>query len=191
MTARTFAELAKDSPAVGDVHISGSDSGKPKKPRKPRTYTQMLISGDKTEGDADVFAIKSEDRLVGTFKAIEILPDQNLIFGWASVVTKGGKLVVDKQGDVIEPEELEKAAYDFVLEARDHGHMHQTVGTGRMVESMMFTAEKQAALGVALGFEGWWVGFKVDSDTVWQAHKRGELPEFSIGGLAVPVDHEE
>lgn len=184
---RTFAEIAKDSPAVGDVHIQGTPPGRRKKPRKPRTFVETFDA----EGDADIFAIKGEDRTIGTFKAVEFQPDQQLIFGWASIATKGGKLVVDKQNDVIEPEELEKAAYDFVLEARDHGHMHQTVGTGRMVESMMFTEEKQKALGIALGFEGWWVGFKVDSEAVWQAHKRGELPEFSIGGLAVPVDYEE
>jgi hypothetical protein len=32
---------------------------------------------------------------------------------------------------------------------------------------------------------GWWTGFKVDSPALWAAHKRGERPEFSIGGKAV------
>jgi len=32
--------------------------------------------------------------------------------------------------------------------------------------------------------DGWWVGFLVDDDGVWEAHKRGERPEFSIGGRA-------
>ena len=45
----------------------------------------------------------------------KMVPDQQLIFGWASVVEKNGVLIIDKQGDIITPETLEDAAYDFVL----------------------------------------------------------------------------
>ena len=55
-------------------------------------------------------------------------------------------------------------------------------GVGRMIESMMFTCEKQDALGICLNMEGWWLGFKVDDPNTWAQIKRGELPEFSIGG---------
>ena len=85
---------------------------------------------------------------------------------------------------MIAPETLENGAYDFMLNAGVHGHMHENVGTGRPIESMVFTKEKQAALGIDLGKVGWWVGFKVENPDVWAAHKRGELPEFSIGGKA-------
>jgi hypothetical protein len=115
--------------------------------------------------------------------------DQQLIFGWASTSEINGQLVIDQQGDGIAPEDLEKAAYDFVLYARKHGDMHENVGTGRLVESMMFTREKQDILGIDLGKTAWWVGFKVDDPATWAAHKRGELPEFSIGGTGrrVPI----
>lgn len=122
------------------------------------------------------------------FKIAKADADRQLIFGWASVVEEGGRLIIDKQGDAILPEDLEKAAYDFVLYARQHGEMHKTIGTGRLVESMVFTMEKQAALGVSLGKVGWWVGFKVHDDDTWAAHKRGDLPEFSIGGSGRRVD---
>jgi hypothetical protein len=112
-------------------------------------------------------------------------PDKQLIFGWASIVEKGGKPVVDKQGDIIPVEELEKAAYDFVLHSRQNDDRHIGGPTGRCVESMVFTKDKQQALGIDLGKVGWWVGFKVDDDDLWAAHKRGERPEFSIGGGAV------
>jgi len=115
-------------------------------------------------------------------------PDQQLIFGWASVVEQDGKIIVDKQGDMISPEELEKAAYDFTLYDRRHGDMHELVGTGRMVESMVFTKDKQAALGIDLKKVGWWVGFKVDDPRVWAGYKRGERPEFSIGGVGQRVE---
>lgn len=117
-------------------------------------------------------------------------PDQRMIFGWASVVTKDGKPIIDKQNDIIPVDELEKAFYDYVLYSRDQGHMHSRTGVGRMIECMVFTKQKQDALGIDLGIEGAWVGYLVDDDAVWAAHKRGELPEFSIGGAAVPVEVE-
>ncbi len=94
--------------------------------------------------------------------------------------------MVDKQGDMILPAELERAAYDFVLHSRDGGDMHLRKGCSRLVESIVFTKEKQAAMGIELpgGMVGWWTGFYVDDDELWAAHKRGERPEFSIGGTA-------
>lgn len=118
------------------------------------------------------------------------VPDQQLIFGWASVIEKDGKVIVDKQGDIIGPEELENAAYEFVLISRDHGDMHKRTSTGKLVESMVFTKEKQEALGVDLGQVGWWTGFKINDSALWAAHKRGERPEFSIGGAAIPIEVE-
>lgn len=122
------------------------------------------------------------------FKVAKADADQQLIFGWASVVEKNGQLIIDKQGDVILPDDLEKAAYDFVLYARKHGDMHDNVGTGRLIESMVFTKEKQSLLGIDLGKVAWWTGFRVDDAETWQAHKRGELPEFSIGGTGRRVE---
>jgi hypothetical protein len=115
----------------------------------------------------------------------KVAPDQQLVFGWASVIEKNGVLVVDKQGDIIPVSAMEPAAYDFVLYSRDHGDMHEQTGAGRLIESMMFTVEKQAALGIDLGMVGWWTGFKIDSPELWGAYKRGERPEFSIGGSAL------
>ncbi len=122
------------------------------------------------------------------FKVAKVDADQQLIFGWASVVEVNGQLVIDKQGDAILPADLEKAAYDYVLYARKHGDMHENVGTGRLIESMVFTKEKQDILGIDLGKVAWWTGFKVDDPETWAAHKRGELPEFSIGGTGRRVE---
>jgi hypothetical protein len=115
-------------------------------------------------------------------------PDQHLIFGWAYVSEKDGKAVIDHQGDIIPVEELENAAYEFNINSRSGGDMHAKKNVAKLVESVVFTKEKQAALGIDLGQVGWWVGFKVHDEDVWAAHKRGERPEFSIGGAAI---HEE
>jgi broad specificity phosphatase PhoE/cation transport regulator ChaB len=110
--------------------------------------------------------------------------DRQLVFGWASISSVGGEMVVDKQEDIIPEDELETAAYDFVLYHRQQGDMHDRMGVGRLVESMMFTKQKQDALGIDLGLVGWFVGFKVDDAGVWKRIKEGDLPEFSIGGKA-------
>jgi hypothetical protein len=112
--------------------------------------------------------------------------DRQLVFGWASVVEKNGQVVIDKQGDIIPVEELETAAYDFMLNGGDGGDMHERPGVAKMIESIVFTKEKQQALGIDIGLVGWWVGFKVTDADLWKAIKSGDRPEFSIGGSAVP-----
>lgn len=122
----------------------------------------------------------------------KVVPDQQMIFGWLSVASANGIEIIDKQGDIIPIVELEKAAYEFVLYSRTHGEMHSKIGTGRLVESMVFTPEKAVA-GIMAKNEkgeaimGWWGGFRVDDPGTWARHKSGALPEFSIGGKATPV----
>jgi hypothetical protein len=141
------------------------------------------------ESDGDIIRQRKSWLIPLDIKKYE--PDQQLIFGWASIVEKNGIPIVDKQKDIIPVSELENAAYEFVLYSRDHGDMHARKGMGKLVESMVFTKEKQAALGVDLGQIGWWVGFKVTDGDLWAAHKRGDRPEFSIGGAAIPVEVQE
>lgn len=167
-------QITKDMGA-GDVHVSSTGKDKPKK--KPLAFTEP------SEGKDDV-----EKDFRTTIQIAKVDPDQRLIFGWASVSQIDGEDVIDKQGDVIPIEELEKAAYEFMLRFRQHGDMHSDVGTGYAVESMVFTPEK-AALGIVAKVDGqqiygWFVGFKIESDDVWKRAKDGLLPEFSIGGRA-------
>lgn len=124
-------------------------------------------------------------------------PEQQLVFGVANMaVTADGKPVEDLQGDVIPSAELEKAMYDYVVESRQGGTMHQEIGTGTLVESFVATPEKLAALLKGLGIEvvdgladigafkgvAAWVGFHVEDEATWTAVKDGTLKAFSIGG---------
>jgi len=110
---------------------------------------------------------------------------RRLVFGWGNVCTVGGRLVKDLHDDVIPANELEEAAYCFVLNVREAGdaHMRRT-GVGKLVESVFFSVEKQRAIGIDLGFEAWWLGFRVDDDTVWAKVRSGAYKSFSIGGTA-------
>ena len=112
--------------------------------------------------------------------------DEHLIFGWASVAADAdGIPVVDSQGDVIPIDELEQAAYRFVEFSGTGGEMHSKLGVAKLVESAVFTPEKIAALGLSTEIPlGWWVGFRVTDEEVWQKIKSGVYSMFSIGGRA-------
>lgn len=128
---------------------------------------------------------KSDDgvELIGTISKVE--PDKRLVFGWVTIAEEGGKTLVDKQGDVIAMDEVEKMAYNFVLNCRQAGEMHEKVGVGKLVESIVLTKEKQDALGIDLGRTGWWAGFKVSDDAVWDKVKKGDYKAFSIHGKGI------
>jgi hypothetical protein len=112
--------------------------------------------------------------------------DKKLVFGWASIIKDTyGKVLLDRQDDFIDSEEeLEKAAYDYVLRSRDGGEMHIRKGVSTMVESIVLSEEKQSALGIPAGIVpiGWWVGFKVNDSRVWQEVKKGGYIGFSVHG---------
>lgn len=118
--------------------------------------------------------------------------DKKIVFAWASVIEENGEQLVDKQGDIIFEEDLENAAYNFVLNSRNAGEMHiKKSGIGRLIESVVFTKEKQKALGIDLGKVGWFVGFKIDNDEVWEKIKKGDYPMMSIGGKGKRENVEE
>jgi hypothetical protein len=145
----------------------------------------------------------------GTFAKLDA--DKHLAFGWASVTKIDGQDVIDKQGDYIPLEEIESAAYTYVIGSRVGGDMHRRNGMGQfvgkrgvfqksvgtdtphkvsdMVESMVFTPEKISKMGLPSDFtQGWWVGFKIHDEPTWDLVKKGERTGFSIHGRGRRVD---
>ena len=112
--------------------------------------------------------------------------DEQLVFGWAYVSEDAeGRLIVDSDNDVIEKEELEAAAYDYVLEARKGNERHSGKTVGRLVESVVLTPEKAEAMGMdAPPVSGWWIGIKVDDPACYAKIKSGEYAMFSVEGSA-------
>lgn len=131
---------------------------------------------------------KSEE--VGkSFNVYKVDSDKRFVFGWASVsITVEGEQLEDRQKDMIDPDVLEEAAYDYVLHFRDTGEEHISTmrKKGKLVESCVFTAEKQKAMGIPEGILpiGWWIGFKIDDDDAWERVKNGTYKMFSIEGKA-------
>ena len=128
----------------------------------------------------------SDKSEVASAKIVKIDDDKRLVFGWASIIKdEYGKILLDRQDDFIDSEdELENAAYDYVLKSRDGGEMHVRRGVSKMVESVVFTEEKQRAMGIPVGSmpTGWWIGFKVNDNSVWNQVKKGEYAGFSVHG---------
>lgn len=113
--------------------------------------------------------------------------EQQLVFGWASVSKDAsGNRPLDWQGDYVDAEELEQAVYKFNLEFRESNEMHAGPTIGYLVESVMFTKQKMAAMGIPEGTvpEGWWVGFRIESPEIYQKVKMGIYKMFSIEGQA-------
>jgi hypothetical protein len=122
-------------------------------------------------------------------KILKADDEQRMVYGWASVVTENGEPVIDRQGDVIEPDTLVKAVNNFMEHVRVGKAMHTGDQVGVVVHSMPITKEIGDALGIHSDREGWVVAYKVYDDNVWNMVKSGELAAFSIGGRAVKEDY--
>lgn len=131
-------------------------------------------------------AVQKSDNNVSILKTDD---DKRLVFGWASIsITVDGEQLEDRQQDMIDPEDLEEAAYEYVLNFRDTGEEHIPTmrKKGKLVESCVFTEEKQRAMGIPAGTIpiGWWIGFKIEDDDAWERVKNGTYRMFSIEGKA-------
>ena len=113
-------------------------------------------------------------------------PAEQLVSGWANVaINADGSIPLDWQDDVIRPETLEKAAIKFMLEYRESGEMHNNLdAVGTIVESIVFTKEKQEALGIPEGCvpQGWFITVKVHDSDVFAKVVDGTYKMFSIQG---------
>lgn len=154
-----------------------------------------------------VYYSKSEKvdfELAGTFSKLDT--DKRLAFGWASVCKVDGEILEDRQGDLVDPDQIEDLVYEYNLKQRTGGDMHlrtdgidvyeqqferpgdTPVHVADLVESIMFTAEKKRALGLPDDYpEGWWVGFKYHDDDVWDDIKSGRRGAFSVHGTGIRI----
>ncbi len=124
-------------------------------------------------GDEDEVA-KAEP--AGIFVTIEKADlEEGVIYGVASVAN-----VKDRQGDVIRPDVLRKAAHEFLASRNGafddtHGYLGGGDIPGKLVESWM-------------DGDRWRIGFRPDDIEVAKAAANGEYVGFSIEGLARRVE---
>ena len=116
---------------------------------------------------------------------------QQIVYGWAGQYTDvDGNPVVDLQGDVISPDETEKASYAYLLDKRDNGVMHDGKTVGKIVASLVTTPDVvKAFFGDDVKIPvGWIIGVKYPDKKIFKAVVDGKLNMFSIQGQA---DREE
>jgi hypothetical protein len=93
----------------------------------------------------------------------------------------------DAQGEIYSHHEVEQAAHGYLAKSRQLKIMHRgrvlTDEEAQIVESYVARADHQ--IGDEKVVKGTWLaGFKLWSDALWHAVKRGELNSISIGGIA-------
>lgn len=162
--------------AVDRLNEKNVNYKNPNVPRKVSVESKSLRKG------------KADD-LEWAGKVSKVDTDKRQVFGWCSLTKVNGEDVVDRQGDYIPLDEVEKSAYNYVIHSRKGGDMHKRDGeaplhTSDLIESFVVTPEKLEALGLDSDAvpHGWWVGFKVNDDSQWEAVKKGERAHFSIHG---------
>lgn len=115
------------------------------------------------------------------------------VYGYASTsVDSAGNLVVDHQGDIIPPDELEAAVTGFLRSEAATNVEHQGPDVGRVIETALITPERLESYGLAIDEDsphpapqvGWLVGFEVLDAEAAAAVRKGELVELSIEGDA-------
>jgi hypothetical protein len=61
--------------------------------------------------------------------------DKRQVFGWASVAARvTGEVIEDYQDDIVEIDELEKAAYEYTADFGTAGEMHERGGVGVLIK---------------------------------------------------------
>ncbi len=129
----------------------------------------------------------------GEFSKVD--SEKRQVFGWCSLNKVDGEEIIDRQGDYIPLDEIEKSAYNYVIHSRKGGDMHKRDGeqplqTSDLIESFVVTPEKLEQLGLESDAvpHGWWVGFKVNDDDQWEAVKKGDRRHFSIHGKGKRIE---
>ena len=108
--------------------------------------------------------------------------EQRIVWGWASVATEKGELVVDQQGDTITPDEMVKMANGFMKSVRTAKAMHEGESIGEVIHSFPLTKELAKAFGLETDREGWLIGMHIKDDEIWKAVRANLFGGFSIGG---------
>ena len=126
---------------------------------------------------------KAEVQIEG--QILKQMDEERLAFGWAYVSTVKGEVSLDHSGEFIRPDQIAKAATNFMLSMRTAKAMHTGEKIGEVVHSMPLTNDIAKALGIQSDREGWVIALKVYDDQVWQDVKSGKLAAFSIGGRAL------
>lgn len=174
--ARVASESAGEATRAGRTEIARHMEGESAKWQRLANQAQARLRSLEKRN-----MFESENEFIG-----KLDEDQRLVWAWAYVYEDEGKQIVDHSGDIIDKAalaDLEKAAYDYVLDSREADEMHVKVtDVAKLVESFFLTPEKAELFGIVTKKYGWIVGYKVQDDAVWAKIKDGTYTGMSIRG---------
>jgi hypothetical protein len=191
------------TPDAKSIHQQAQDmvplpSDPAPKPLPPKTKLRKTGVTTKPKAPAkqpEPFAKADTPELTWTGQIEKMDTDKRQVFGYCTVTHVNGEEVIDLQGDYVPLEEIEKAAYTYVVNSRKGGDMHARDGevplhTSDMIESFIVTPDKLEKMGLDRNAipHGWWVGFQVNDDDQWNKVKTGERTAFSIHGSGRRVE---
>lgn len=162
-------------------------------PPSPSAFVQsalQIIAKGLSDEHVTVEAIQAELKtLVDAYNTqpptlvMKAVASRRMIYGWGSVVTKGGAVVSDRQGDEMDMDNLREKVHEF-MDVRKGDALHTRDEVGEVVDSFVMDSEVAAAFGVDFGREGWMVGYRINKgaagDRVLKRVESGELSAFSI-----------
>jgi hypothetical protein len=118
------------------------------------------------------------------FEVIAKREPDRVVTGWAVLSTlSDGTPLFDLQGDHVLIEDLERVAWDYLEAGGRGGEMHTGAAPSVVVESIVFTPEKIAKLGIPPGTvpTGWLVSQRVPPE-IFARVQLGDRLMFSIEG---------
>lgn len=114
--------------------------------------------------------------------------DHGYVTGYVVISKVAGEDYYDTQGEHVPEDVLDAAAIEFMKAGAAGKVMHGGEVVGTIVESIVLTTEKAAALGITTDRTGWIVSWAPASAEVRKRFTSGELKAFSIGGEGWVID---
>jgi hypothetical protein len=162
--------------------------------KKKNELTDMKITHvsyvNKAANKKQFFLMKSENETPAFEKEVPIFinkadEEKKLVYG---VVYEPD--AVDTQGDFAKSEVIEKAAHEFLADARNIDLQHNfEAGYGTLQES--YIAPVDFKIGEQQIKKGSWVIVTKATDEVWESIKKGEITGYSMGGKATRSEAKE
>lgn len=114
----------------------------------------------------------------GQFKICKRDNGKHRVFGYA-IASTDEKGNVGLQGHTVSAMDFELAIYEFL----QNMPVNESDQPASVIESCVFTKEKQKAIGIPPGILpslAYWIGFEINDPAIWEMIKTSEFPVFTI-----------
>ena len=114
----------------------------------------------------------------GKYKICKKDNGKHRVFGYA-IIGNGEKEIESQLGYSVSAKDFELAIYEFIRNMPTNDMSNPV----RIIESCVFTKEKQQAIGIPIGILpplAYWIGLEIYDKSIWEMIKSSEFPVFAI-----------